>query len=148
MLLTNCAHIVQVDAKEKTPIVNYFMIRWLKTSTLIFNIRYFGILLILIIFNIIRKLSFRIVLFSIVYPASNLSIHISFIILLNWYYYKHPIQTINMCCLQTVAKIFRTSCSFASAQTSFGQEQALKSRLLMRQLTLWLIHFNDLHCYL
>ena len=27
MLLTNCAHIVQVDAKEKTPIVNYFMIR-------------------------------------------------------------------------------------------------------------------------
>ena len=54
MLLTNCAHIVQVDAKEKTPIVNYFMIRWLKTSTLIFNIRYLGILLIWIIFNITR----------------------------------------------------------------------------------------------
>ena len=83
MLLTNCAHIVQVDAKEKTPIVNYFMIRWLKTSTLIFNIRYLGILLIWIIFNITR--------YTVVYPVSNLSIDISLIILLNRYYYKHPI---------------------------------------------------------
>ena len=88
MLLTNCAHIVQVDAKEKTPIVNYFMIRWLKTSTLIFNIRYLGILLIWIIFNITR---YTIVLLTVVYPVSNLSINISLIILLNRYYYKHPI---------------------------------------------------------